>query len=157
MNATSEPAPPVGTRSGEPPGEPPGGQAVDRRPAGRPWSGLALGALTTLFLLFGIGALGIVGDGGRADLAYLAAAGVAIVGVLAARLRPRGSALALGAAAAVVVAVALGVLVVGLPADASALDVVGISAMYAGLFAAAAWLCLRADPSPGAGRRTRSG
>ena len=70
---------------------------------------------------------------------------VAVVGVLAARLRPRGSALALGAAAAVVVAVALGVLAVGLPADASALDVVGISAMYAGLFAAAGWLCLRAD------------
>ena len=39
----------------------------------------------------------------------------------------------------------VGVLAVGLPADASALDVVGISAMYAGLFAAAGWLCLRAD------------
>lgn len=120
-----------------------------RRPAGRPWSGLALGALTTLFLLFGIGALGIVGGGGTSDLAFLTAPAVAVVGVLAARLRPRGSALALGAAAAVVVAVALGVLVVGLPADASALDVVGISAMYAGLFAVAGWLCLRADRSPG--------
>ncbi|QIK65188.1 hypothetical protein G7072_01510 [Nocardioides sp. HDW12B] len=108
-----------------------------------PWLGLAAAGLVTLLLLLGVGALGIVGDGGRDDAPYLLAPVVAVVGVLLARLSPHGSAVALGAAAGVVVAVALGWLVVGLPAGASALDVVGVSGMYAVLYAGAAWLCLR--------------
>ena len=44
-----------------------------------------------LFLLLGIGALGIVGDGDR-DMLYLAAPVVALVGAVVARFRAHGMA-----------------------------------------------------------------
>ena len=70
-------------------------------------------AATLLVLLFGVGALGIVGDGGPPDLMYLAAAVVGLVGAAVARFRPAGTARALAATAGLtlvagVVAVAAG-------------------------------------------------
>jgi hypothetical protein len=107
---------------------------------------LALGvsAATVLFLLFGIGALGIVGDGDR-DAVYLAAPAVLLVVAVATRFRPGGMVLALGGAAlATVVAGAVAVgLVVTDRETASLLDVVGLTGMYAALFAVAAWLFTR--------------
>lgn len=105
-----------------------------------------LAVATVLFLLFGIGALGIVGDGDR-DAMYLAAPGVALLLAVVFRFRAHGMALALGAAAVttlVVAAVAVA-LVVRADEPASLLDVVGISGMYAALFAASAWLFRRSD------------
>jgi hypothetical protein len=107
---------------------------------------LALGVslATVLFLLFGIGALGIVGDGDR-DAIYLAAPAVALVVGLATRFRPGGMVLALGAAAVTTLvagAVAVG-LVVADEESASIVDVVMITGMYAALFAIAAWLFTR--------------
>lgn len=111
---------------------------------------LALGvsALTVLFLLFGIGALGIVGDGDR-DAYYLAAPVVLAVVAVATRFRPGGMVLALGGAAlATVVAGAVAVgLVVTDRETASLLDVVGLTGMYAALFAGAAWLFSRVRAS----------
>jgi hypothetical protein len=52
---------------------------------------VALGAL--LFLVLGIGALGIIGDG-RDDQVYVSVLAVAVIGSAVARLRPRGMALA---------------------------------------------------------------
>ena len=107
---------------------------------------LALGVsvLTVLFLLFGIGALGIVGDGDR-DAMYLAGPVVALLVAAATRFRAPGMAVALAAASLTTVAV--GVVAVVLVAtdreSASLLDVVGISGMYAVLFALAAWLFTR--------------
>jgi len=107
---------------------------------------LALGvsAATVLFLLFGIGALGIVGDGDR-DAFYLAAPAVLLVVAVATRFRPGGMVLALGGAAlATVVAGAVAVgLVLTDRENASLLDVVGLTGMYAALFAVAAWLFTR--------------
>ena len=107
---------------------------------------LALGvsAATVLFLLFGIGALGIVGDGDR-DTFYLAAPAVLLVVAVATRFRPGGMVLALGGAAlATVVAGAVAVgLVLTDRENASLLDVVGLTGMYAALFAVAAWLFTR--------------
>ena len=54
---------------------------------------------TVLLLLFGIGALGVIGDGGPADRVYLAVLAVLVVGSLLARFRPRGMALTLLATA----------------------------------------------------------
>lgn len=101
---------------------------------------------TTLLLLLGIGALGIIGDGGRPDLMYLAAPLVALAGALAARLRPGGTALALAVAAATTVAVGLVAIAAGMHQDdgASAIDILGLSAMYAGLFALSGFLFWRA-------------
>jgi hypothetical protein len=106
----------------------------------------ALGACigTVLFLLLGIGALGIVGDGDR-DWLYLAAPAVLLVVAAATRFRPDGMVLALGAAAAttVVAGVVAVVLVAADDTAASIVDVIMLTAMYAGLFAVGAWLFSR--------------
>lgn len=111
---------------------------------------LALGVslATVAFLLLGIGALGIVGDGDR-DALYLAAPAVALLVALVTRFRPGGMALALVAAAAVTLvagAVAVG-LVATDQASASILDVVMLTGMYAALFAVGAWLFARVRAS----------
>lgn len=104
---------------------------------------LALGVSigTVLFLLLGIGALGIVGDGDR-DWLYLAAPAVGLLVAVLTRFRAGGMAVALGAAAGttVVAGAAAVVLVATDHATASITDVVLLTAMYAGLFAVAAWL-----------------
>ena len=94
---------------------------------------LALSVGTVLFLLFGIGALGIVGEGDR-DWLYLAAPAVLLVVAAAATTLLAG-----------VVAV---VLVATDRAVASIADVVMITAMYAALFAAAGWLFSRVPEPP---------
>ena len=103
---------------------------------------LALGVSigTVLFLLLGIGALGIVGDGDR-DWLYLAAPVVGLVVAVVTRFRPAGMAMAL-AAAAVTTVVAGGWARARRPGrgGASVLDVVMLTGMYAALFAVAAWL-----------------
>jgi len=107
---------------------------------------LALGVSvgTVLFLLLGIGALGIVGDGDH-DAVYLAAPAVGLLVALATRFRAPGMALALAAAA--LVTVLAGGWSVGLVAtdqvSASLVDVVMLTGMYAALFAFAAWLFRR--------------
>ena len=112
---------------------------------------LALGVSvgTVLFLLLGIGALGIVGDGDR-DAVYLAAPAAALLVAVATRFRATGMALALAAAA--LVTVLAGGWSVGLVAtdrvEASMLDVVMLTGMYAVLFAFAAWLFTRAAAGP---------
>jgi hypothetical protein len=112
---------------------------------------LALGAsiATVLFLLLGIGALGIVGDGDR-DAIYLAAPAIALLVAVVTRFRPAGMVLALGAAAvATLVAGAVAVVLVATDHEsASLVDVVMLTGMYAALFAGAAWLFRRATPSP---------
>jgi hypothetical protein len=106
--------------------------------------GVALGTL--LFLAFGIGALGIIGPGGRPDLMYAGPVAVGIVGALLARFRSRGMALALGATAAATIVVAVVAIADGLhrTEGASVLEIVGLSGMYAALFAVSAWLFRRA-------------
>ena len=104
--------------------------------------GVSIG--TVLFLLLGIGALGIVGDGDH-DAVYLAAPAVGLLVALVTRFRPHGMALALGAAA--LTTVLAGAWSVGLVAtdrvSASLPDVVMLTGMYAALFALAAWLFRR--------------
>jgi hypothetical protein len=103
---------------------------------------LALGAL--VFLVLGIGALGIIGDG-RDDQVYVSVLAVAVIGSAVARLRPRGMALTLLATALAQVLVSATALLAGLHDDgASVVDVLGLTGMYAGLFCVAAWLFWRA-------------
>lgn len=106
----------------------------------------ALALVTVLFLVFGIGALGIVGDGDR-DAPFLAVPAVLVVGALLARLRAHGMAWALAAAAAATLVACLVAVVQVVRADeaASLVDAVGISTMYAGMFAASGWLFRRSD------------
>lgn len=104
--------------------------------------GIAVG--TVLFLALAIGALGIIGDGGRDDRIYLAVPAVLLVGTLLARLRPDGMSLALYATALTQVVVTAAALLAGVPADAAVVDILGVNAMFAALFCLSAWLFRRA-------------
>jgi hypothetical protein len=117
-------------------------------PASRYVLALGVSAAVVLFLLLGIGALGIVGDGDR-DAFYLAAPAVLLVVAVATRFRPGGMVLALGGAAlaTVVAGVVAVALVVTDRESASLLDVVGLTAMYAALFAVGGWLFSRVRAS----------
>jgi hypothetical protein len=105
-------------------------------------AGAAVG--TALFLILAIGALGIIGDGGRDDRMYLAVPAVLVLGTIVARLRAPGMSLALLATAVTQVLVTVVALVAGVPEEASIVDILGINAMYAALFCLSAWLFRRA-------------
>ena len=106
--------------------------------------GMALA--TVLFLIYGIGALGIIGAGGRPDRMYAAVLAVGAIGAVIARLRPRGMALTLLAMALAQGLVAVIALVAGLQhtEGASVLEILGLNGMYAALFSLSAWLFRRA-------------
>ena len=106
---------------------------------------LAVAVFTVLFLVWAIGALGIIGEGGRADRMYVGVLAVAALGSAVARLRPRGMALAMLATALTVALVAVVALVRGLQHNegASVVEILGLTAMYAVLFGLSAWLFRR--------------
>ena len=107
---------------------------------------IALTIATTLFLVLAVGALGILGAGGRPDRVYAAVLAVLVLGSVVARLRARWMALALLATAATQALVTAVALLAGLPsADASIIDIVGINAMYVVLWATSAHLFHRAS------------
>ena len=106
--------------------------------------GLALAVATALFLVLAVGALGIVGAGGRPDRFYVAVPVVLAVGTVAARLRARGMALALVATALTQTLVTAYAFLTGVPEGASVVDILGINAMYVSLFSLSAWLFHRA-------------
>lgn len=114
---------------------------------------LGLAVATVLFLVLAIGALGIIGDGGRPDQIYVAVLAVLALGSVLARLRPSGMAVALVATAVTQVVVTLLALMAGMAEDASVLDILAINAMYAALFCLSAWLFRRADEHPSAALR----
>jgi hypothetical protein len=101
---------------------------------------------TVLFLVWAIGALGIIGEGGEPDRMYVAVLGVLAVGSVVARLRPRGMALTLLATAIAQLLVAVIALIAGLQdtPGASVAEILALSAMYAALFGLSAWLFWRA-------------
>jgi hypothetical protein len=107
---------------------------------------LAIGAAvaTVLFLVLAIGALGIIGDGGRDDRIYIAVLAVLVIGTVVARLRARGMSLVLLATAATQALVTVVALIAGVPEEASVLDIVMVNAMFAALFCLSAWLFRRA-------------
>jgi hypothetical protein len=115
--------------------------------------GLAVAVAAVVFLVLGAGALGIIGAG-ESDRLYLAVLAVGLVGAALSRLRSIGMAWTLAAMALAQVVVPLVAFGAGLEGtqDASVVDVVGLTAMYAGLFCVAAWLFLRAARESGVPR-----
>lgn len=119
---------------------------------------LGLTIVTTLFLAWAIGALGIIGDGSRHDRMYLAVFAVLVVGSVLVRLRPRGMSLVLAATALTQVIVGGIALAAGyhdVP-GASVLEIVGLTGMYVVLFATAAWLFRQSSEAAHAPRATVS-
>ena len=109
---------------------------------------LSLAIGSTLLILWMIGALGVIGPGGRQDLLYVGVVAVAVVGSALARLRPLGMARAMAATVAALVVVAVVALVAGLQdlEGASVAEILGITAMYVALFGTAGWLFRRSVP-----------
>lgn len=114
--------------------------------------GVALAVATLLFLIWGIGALGIIGEGGRPDRMYVVVVAVLVIGAVVVRGRPRGMAVVLLATALSQVLVAVIALLLGFhdTEGASVVEILGLNAMYAALFGGSAWLFWSAaqDPSP---------
>lgn len=107
--------------------------------------GLALAVVTAAFLVLVSGAVGIIGAG-EEDGVYLVVLVVALLGAVLARFRAGGMVLAMLATALTQAVVTATVLLAGVAEEvgASVFDLVGITAMYVALFAAAAWLFHRA-------------
>ena len=107
--------------------------------------GLALAAFTALFLLWAVGALGIIGAGGEPDRMFLGVLAVLLVGTAVARLRPSGMALALAATAVAQGIVTVIALATGMADNegASVGEIVMINGMYGVLWLASAWLFTR--------------
>ena len=110
---------------------------------------LALAVLTSLFLFLAIGALGVIGEGGKPDRLYLGVFATLAVGTVVARLRAKGMAYALLATSLATVVVAAVALATGQQQTpgASVLEIVGLTAMFAGLFGLSAWLFRRESES----------
>ena len=106
---------------------------------------LAVGVGAALLLFWMIGALGVIGPGGRPDLLYVGVLVVAVIGTAVARLRPRGMAVAMNATVIALLVVAAIALVAGLQhtEGASVAEILGITAMYAVLFGISGWLFRR--------------
>lgn len=106
-------------------------------------AGIALAAGTALFLLWGMGALGIIGvEGDPADRMYYGVLAIAISGAVVARLEPDGLARAMLATAAATIVVGVIALLLGKHEAeySSVLEIVGLTGMFATLFAASAML-----------------
>lgn len=98
---------------------------------------------TALFLVWAIGALGIIGvEGDRADLMYFGVLAVGISGAIVARFEPDGMARAMFVTAAATALVGVIALMLGKHQAeySSVLEILGLTAMFATLFAGSAWL-----------------
>ncbi|HYP48921.1 MAG TPA: hypothetical protein VEQ61_09825 [Thermoleophilaceae bacterium] len=102
---------------------------------------VALG--TALLLVWLMGAVGVIGEeGDRADLMYFGVLAVGIAGAVIARLRPRAMARAL-VATALAQALVAGVALVAGKHEApisSVGEILGLNALFVGLFLGSAWL-----------------
>ncbi|HET7736132.1 MAG TPA: hypothetical protein VFK52_09175 [Nocardioidaceae bacterium] len=110
---------------------------------------LALAAGTGLFLVLAAGALGIIGDGGREDRMYVGVLAVLVIGSAIARLKAREMTFVLCAAALAMAVCAVIAFANGwheLP-GASVLEILGLTALFAGLFGASGWLFWRSGAS----------
>jgi hypothetical protein len=110
---------------------------------------IALGA--ALFLVLGIGALGVIGaEGDRADMMFLGVLAIGLVGAIATRLRPEGMVWTMVTMAAATMIVGVIAIASGeheAPATSVA-EILGLTGMYASLFAASAWCFRRSTRSP---------
>lgn len=117
------------------------------RPTHKTAHRLAVGVAvaTTLVLVYGIGALGVIGAAGdRADLLYLGVLGTGLGGALVARFRAHGMAIALVATAAVQAVVTVVAVVARLGGSNPRIEVIALNGMFIAGFLASAWLFQRA-------------
>lgn len=112
---------------------------------------IAVAVGTALFLVWGIGALGVVGSAGdRADLMFFGVLAVGIGASIVARFRADGMARAMFLTAAATLVVGVIALMLGKhEAEYSSVwEIMGLTGMYAVLFAYSGWLFRSAAGGP---------
>jgi uncharacterized membrane protein YjjB (DUF3815 family) len=103
---------------------------------------LGIGVGATLFLVLGIGALGVIGaEGDRADMMFLGVLAIGLCGTVLSRLRAEGMAQTMAAMAAATMIVGIIAITLGKheAAESSVAEILGLTGMFASLFAASAW------------------
>jgi hypothetical protein len=108
---------------------------------------LAVALGTALFLVWGMGALGIVGiEGDPADRMFMGVIAVGLGGAIVARFRAQGMARAMLVTAAATLLVGVIALLLGKHEAeySSVLEILGLTGMFSAMFAASAWLFGRA-------------
>jgi hypothetical protein len=106
-------------------------------------SAVALAVGAALFLVWLMGAVGVIGvEGDRADLLYFGVLAMGISGAIVARFQPDGMARAMFVTAVATVLVGVIALMLGKheAAYSSVLEILGLNGMFATLFAGSAWL-----------------
>ena len=97
---------------------------------------------TALFLVWAMGALGVIGvEGDRADLLYFLVLALGVGGSIGARFEAAGMARTMGAVAVATIVVGVLALLNGKhQAEYSSLfEIVGLTGMFSGLFGASGW------------------
>ena len=106
-------------------------------------SAVAVAVGAGIFLLWGMGALGVVGvEGDPADLMFFGVLAIGIGGSIVARLEPDGMARAMLVTAGATALVGVIALMLGkhLAEYSSVFEILGLTGMFACLFAVSAWL-----------------
>jgi len=106
-------------------------------------SAVAVAVGAALFLVWGMAALGVVGiEGDPADLMFFGVLAIGIGGAIVARLQPDGMARAMFVTAAATVLVGVIALMLGKHRAeySSVFEILGLTGMFATLFAGSAWL-----------------
>ncbi len=106
-------------------------------------SAVAVAIGTALFLIWGIGALGVLGvEGDRADLMFLGVLVIGLGSAITARFRAEAMVRAMLVTAAATLLVGVIALLLGKheAAESSVPEILGLTGMYASLFAGSAWL-----------------
>jgi hypothetical protein len=102
---------------------------------------VAVGA--ALILVWLMGAVGVIGiEGDRADLMYFGVLAIGISGAIVARFQPDGMARSMFVTAAATALVGVSALMLGKheAAYSSVFEILGLTGMFATLFAVSAWL-----------------
>jgi len=106
-------------------------------------SAVAVAVGAAVFLVWGMAALGVVGiEGDPADLMFFGVLAVGIGGAIVARFQPDGMARAMLVTAAATILVGVIALMLGKHEAeySSVLEILGLTGMFATLFAGSAWL-----------------
>ena len=106
-------------------------------------SAVAVAVGAALFLLAGMGALGVLGtEGDPADLMFFGVLAIGISGAIVARFQADGMARAMFVTAAAIVLVGVIALILGKheAEHSSVFEILGLTGMFATLFATSAWL-----------------
>ncbi|WP_373353938.1 hypothetical protein [Pseudoroseicyclus sp. CXY001] len=110
--------------------------------AGRSWryrAGLALALFGAVTLVWACGAVGLLGsEGNPANLLYLGVIGIGLGGAIGARLEPAGMARAMIATAVALIAVGVLAIPAGWGGGSPVVEILGLNAGFAALFAGAA-------------------